>query len=455
MERKKFFTLKLVFVYLFFHIKLWKLKKDKEGGIHGKREISERGAFFTGKDEISANDIYEFLQKDGNMDMTQIQAIIMDQKRKKYLDMHPYSIYLGKDGKWYTTLPDSDKGRKKYKRRTRKEIEDIVIHYWKEADSNPTVEEIFHGWNNLRLERKKISKSTYDRYVRVFRRHFTGFGRKRIKDVEPEEVSDFLESEIARCDLTAKGFSNLKAAMVGILKRAKRDKLVRFNVADLLDDLDVSEHDFRKTIKEDYQEVYNEEELKKMIQYCMDNLDTRNVGILLMLVTGIRVGELSSLKHQDIGKDSIQIRRTETCYKDFDNPNKMVYTVKEFPKTKAGIREVAIPKDYQFLLNKMRLMNPFGEYVFVDKNGERLHTNAFRKRSYLICNKLGIYKKSPNKARKTVGTILFDERLDNNLIIRQMGWASPAVGESHYHRNRKSMEAKIEIISGIPEFQRK
>ena len=35
------------------------------------------------------------------------------------------------------------------------------------------------------------------------------------------------------------------------------------------------------------------------MEYLEDNLDIRNLGILLMFLTGIRVGELVTLKHED------------------------------------------------------------------------------------------------------------------------------------------------------------
>lgn len=402
--------------------------------------------------EICAKSQYDLLDEDDKMLVAHIQAEIMARQREKYINKHPYSIYQGKDGKWYTTLPDKEKGRKKVKRNTEEEVDDIVFNFWKDQEENPTIEELFNEWNDLRLERKKIAKSTYDRYKCIFRRHFEEFGKRKIRSLEPEDVEDFLEGEIARFDLTAKAFCNLKTTTIGILKRAKRGKYIRFNLTDLIDDLDVSDNDFKKTIKEDYEEVFNERETALMKQYCMDNLDTMNIGILLMFVTGIRVGELVTLKHEDIKDESILIRRTETRYKKDSNKG-YVYDVKEFPKTQAGVRDVVIPKDYWFLLERLKLLNPFGEYIFVREDGSRINTDAIRKRQSRICKKLGIYHKSPHKVRKTVGTILFDEKLDNNLIQKQMGWTSCTVGENHYHRNRKSIEKKVDIISGIPEFQ--
>lgn len=395
----------------------------------------------------------EFLANNDTIDLAHIQTELMEtKKRKKYLNMHKYSIYEGKDGKWYTTLPDAEKGRRKVRRSTKKEIQDIVIEFWKDQEENPTIEELFNEWNDLRLERKKIGNASHSRYAQCFRRHFDEFGKKKIRSVEPEDIEDFLEYELSDKELTVKAFSLLKTITIGTLKRAKRRKFISFNLSDLIDDLDVSDHDFKKTVKEDYQEVFDEEEMSVFIQYCLDNLDMKNTAILFMFVTGVRVGELVAIKHEDIKDGTVLIRRTETKY---ENPNGsgFIYEVKDFPKTKAGIREVVIPRDYWFLLSRMKALNPFGEYVFTNESGKRITTNVIRRRQERICKKLSIYRKSPHKVRKTVGTILFDEKLDNNFITRQMGWVSSTTGETHYHRNRKSIDRKVDIISGIPEFK--
>lgn len=402
--------------------------------------------------KICAKSQYELLDEDDKMMIAHIQAEIMTRQREKYLNKHPYSTYQGKDGKWYTTLPDKEKGRKKVKRNTKKEVDDIVVNYWKDAEENPTIEELFYEWNDLRLERKKIGKASHSRYAQCYRRHFGKFGKEKIKSISPEDVEEFLEFELSDKELSAKAFSSLKTVTTGILKRAKRRKLISFNLGDLLDDLDVSDHDFKKTVKEDCFEVFNEEETALFKQYCLENLDMRNTAIMFMFVTGVRVGELVAIKHEDIRDGTVMIKRTETKYENPDG-NGYIYEVKDFPKTKAGFREVVVPKDYWFLLTKMKAMNPFGDYVFADDQGKRITTNVIRRRQERICRKLGIRQKSPHKVRKTVSTILLDEKLDNNIIVRQMGWTNIMTGENHYHRNRKSVDKKIEIISGIPEFQ--
>ena len=395
------------------------------------------------------DELLQYAVKNGMIDLSYIQEQITMEKRKELLEKHPYKIWQGKDGKFYTYLPNKEKGRVLKKKKSLKEIEDDVIRYWKEESDNPTIEEVFNEWNDRRLELGKISNATHLRNTQIFERHFSKKRNEKIKNISEDEFFEYIEQQIPEHNLTEKAFSNLRTVSKGFLKRAKKRKLIDFNVEQMFQEMDVSERDFKKTIREDYQEVFTESETPKIINYLKENPDQENICILLMFVTGIRLGEATTLKHEDFMENFFKIRRTETTYKD-ENGN-YVCEVKDFPKTLSGVRTVVVPENYIWILKRIRQQNPFGDYVFF-KNGHRIRNKTIRKRLYTICRKLSIYSKSPNKIRKTYASILLDNSIDNRLIISQMGHADISCTENHYHRNRRSIGEKAAIISSIPEF---
>ncbi len=123
-----------------------------------------------------------------------------------------------------------------------------------------------------------------------------------------------------------------------------------------------------------------------IIDYLKNNPDLTNLGIMLMFVTGIRVGEVGwVLKHDDFEGNTFKIRRTETRFK--NENGEYVRLIKEFPKSQAGVRTAIIPKDYEWLTKSLRLQNPFDEYIFV-KDGSRISTQAVRARLWRICKNL-------------------------------------------------------------------
>lgn len=113
----------------------------------------------------------EVLQKaldDGILDLSQLQESIAMKKRKETLEKHPYSMWEGKNGKWYTYLPDEQKGRVLKKRQTKQEIENLVVEYWSNSAKDETIEEAFQEWNDYKLELNKISASTFTRNQQIF-----------------------------------------------------------------------------------------------------------------------------------------------------------------------------------------------------------------------------------------------------------------------------------------------
>jgi len=400
---------------------------------------------------VSSSELLNYAAENGMIDLALLYEQIEMQNNQKYLAMHPYKIWHGKDDQWHTYLPDKEKGRVPRHRKTEKELKQVIIEYWRQESENPTVKEVFEEWNNRRLELKQIEPATYDRNQRIFNRHYTEFGKNRIKALEPEDIEEFLEEQIAEHDLTAKAFANLKTITRGFLKRAKKRKLIQFQVEPIFAEMDWSESNFKKVIKEDFEEVFDEEETDTMIYYLLQNLDTHNIGLLLIFITGLRVGELATLKHEDFAENAIKIRRTETKYKDENGT--AVYAIKSYPKTKAGVRTVLIPDDYTWILTCIEQLNPDGDFVFVNSNGERMTTNCFRKRLERICAKLEIYPKSPHKIRKTYISILLDNHVDRRMVTDIAGHTDIRISEDAYHRNRRSLNNRQRILSNIPDFK--
>ena len=391
-----------------------------------------------------------FIIDNGMINISDVQNSMEAMKREELLRKHPYKIWQGKDDKWYTYLPDKDKGRILKKRTTKKSIEDEVIGYLKSELENPTVKDVFDEWINRKLEMGEVSNPTYERYKIDFERFFSDFGERKVKSVTEEEIEDFLTNCIVRFHLTSKSFCNLKIIVRGIFKRARKKNYVQFGITELISNMEISRKIFKNVQKSDTMEVFDEEEFEKVEQYLVQNLDLVNLGLLLAFLTGIRVGELAALKWSDFDGCSIKIQRTETRYK--NEHGGYVYGIKESPKTEAGIREVIIPPKCTWIMQKIRMKNPFGEYMF-EKEETRIKTYSFRKRLYGICDKIGIERKSPHKIRKTYASILLDNQVSEKLITDLMGHTDIQCTNQFYGRNRKTNEKKAEVLNNIPEFQ--
>ena len=377
--------------------------------------------------------------------------------KEYYLQKHKenFKIWQGKDKRWCTYLPDenSKNGRIFKKRKNLEDLENDIVAFYKTQEESQTVDQVFTEWNERQLERGKIKPSTHMINKQIYKRFFSsGFGKRRVDYIRENEWEDFLCECISEYKLNAKAFSNLKGIVKGFLKRAKKRGLIKMEVERFFLELDVSDRDFKKRVLDETKEVYFDDEMDKVINYIRENPDPINIGIALIFSTGVRVGELVSLKHEDFDGMTVTIKRTESRYRD-DATGKYVYVVDDAPKTLAGYRTITIPSHSKWIIDYIRRTNPFGDYVFLNKKGERINTQTVRDRLERILKKLGITQKSPHKIRKTYGSILLDNGLDRKLIESQMGHTNITCTEQHYHRNRRTLDQRQKIIDAIPEFR--
>lgn len=397
------------------------------------------------------NELLSFALENGILDPTQVQQMKDMKERKIYLENHPYKIWQSNKGYWYTYVSFKDGTRKQLSRRHKEDLEDDIVHFYKQEEENPTISDIFTLWNTRRKDLKQIAYPTFSRNVYVFNKHFKQFGKKRIRKVRPLDFVEFLEEQIAEYEMTRKAFANLKCIVTGILKYARRRELIEYTYNDVYGMLDLGKNCFKKVIYSDEDQVFNEKETSCIMSYLSSQTGIIDYGLLLLFVTGMRIGELAALRHVDVREDSIFVHATESSYTD-ENGN-FISTIKESPKTDKGVRCIIVPTGYLWLLKKIRLHNPFKEFAFTYSSGTRIRSLAFRRRLERVCEELHIPYRSPHKIRKTFGSILLDNNVDQKTIRDTMGHVDLSTTESFYHYNRRTFDERQKMLSSIKEFQ--
>ncbi len=398
-------------------------------------------------EQATKNEVLNYAIEHGIIDLSYIENKIEMNKREELLKKHPYEIWIGKDNRYYTYFPEKDNKRMLKSRNTRQKIEDCIVDFWKQEMENPTIYELYIEWVDGKLKREEITITTKNRYDRQYKESMIEFGKNRIKAIEEYDIEKFLLEAIHAHKMTAKGFSNLRTLILGIFKLAKKKKLIQYSIKNVIDDMSISKKVFRKVKHEDDELIFMDEEVEKVLNYFKQHkLDLKDLGILLLFYTGMRPGELSALTWDDVNGNIIKIHSTEIRY---ENENKeYIYEVRDFPKTEAGIRDVIVPQSQLWILKEIKTLNPSGKYVF-EQHGERIRTCLFDDRIRRICSKLEIKEKSLNKIRKTYATTLIDKRVDDSLIIAQMGHTDITTTKNYYYKNRKNMQQKSLIIDKV------
>lgn len=377
-----------------------------------------------------------YMQEDDNMD-------------KQFLEMHPYAIYKGADNYYHTYLPTNEGGREPKKRASKKDLEKLIIQFWKEQSDKHYFNDVLMQWLNYKLEYGELYKQSYDRYVLDYKRFFVGtdFGKMEIKDINEDILDEFIRRTIKTKQLTNKAFSGLRILVKGCFKFAVRKGYTTLDIEYFFHNLDLSPKIFAS--KNNKIILFTNEEEHKIEKWIEEHNSTiLNLAILLGFYTGLRAGELVALSHSDfdLEKRILHVSKTEIKYRDDDG--KYVFEVRNSPKTDAGERDVILCDKAIEIYQRICKLNPSGDFLIVSGKGNRIRGVELTKKLFWICDKLHISHKSMHKVRKTYATKLIDAGLNEALIIAQMGHNNITTTKNHYYGNNMELsgaQKKIEM----------
>ena len=398
--------------------------------------------------EISENEILKYAVQNDMIDMDIIRLQIEMDERKQLLARHMYDIWQGKDNKFYTYLPDEKKGRVQRERRTRKEIEDCIVDFYRD---DVYLSDVFSAWITEKEKYSEIQPQTVSKYNNSFKRFFLKnpdaqkILHKKVKYITEDDLEDFIKSSVANLQLTKKAYADMRTLICGMFRYAKKKKQISLSITNFMGDLDLSKRSFKKVVKDKSKEVYQENE----VDILTENLrvrtgDIRALGVLLLFQTGMRIGELSGLHKEDILDNSIHVCRTEVKQK--NEEGRWITYVKDFPKSDAGDRYIILSDNAKKTVNMILAICDTGDFLFME-NGKRIRSNAFRRKLMRVCKELNIEYRSNHKIRKTYGTMLIDSNVDEAVVAEMLGHTDIATTKKYYYFSNKGEEKKREQIN--------
>lgn len=389
-------------------------------------------------------DLLNYIIENGIIDLNAIQNSIYMKEKEKILN--EAKIWQGKDERWYAKI-ELNGETKLRSRKTKEEIEKFVVQCETDKKDDPTVRDIFYQCYEKKLRYKDISKSTFDRYEADYIRYIkeTDLEEMKFRNLTEDYLEDFIRCTIADKELTSKGYANLRTILRGMLLYAK-GRYTDISAKSFFGDLQFSKNTFRRNVLYKEEQVYTEEEINTVVSYLKCHKSLHTLGILLAFETGMRVGEITALKTEDIVYEKdilfIHVQRTETKFK-VNKSYKIL--VKDYPKTSAGDRYVFCTKNAEEIVKEILSYPRESEYLF-EINGRRFHERMFDNAIRKICNRLDIQEKSMHKIRKTYGTTLIDAGVDESIITEQMGHSDIHCTKQYYYYSNKSREKKKEQL---------
>lgn len=291
------------------------------------------------------------------------------------------NIYHRKDGRWEGRYRDGfqEDGKPKYRSvyaKTYSEVKEklITIHATAEKPMSVcslTVNQIIIEW--LNMKKLKVKESTISNYAFKANKHLLNFfGAMKLSELSPKTVYDFIQNKL-NDGLSAKYISD----MIVILKSIAKYAAKIYHCSNPISDVELPK------VKKPEMKLYSKEEQSILKSTLLHNSNLTNMGILLCLYTGIRIGELCALKWDDIDFHERTIRITKTCQRIHTTGNTATRIKITSPKSRYSIRTIPLPG---FLVELIRVFEPSNTNTYLLSCSEKIiepRTMQYRFQSFL------------------------------------------------------------------------
>ena len=342
-----------------------------------------------------------------------------------------FHISYNESGRWTACVPDETnpkKRRKKIRKTHREDLIDALCEYTdkyaetiafvKELETAVTINDVWRMCIDDMTADPSIKKQTIDRYQNDFDKYFGSIGEYDAVHMGAKDWARHLDDIATRYEMSNSAFRNAKIVLSKIIKKLNMNyiedgheiSMELINSCCPVNVRNLKHHDVAPE-----KNIYLPDELQKLFEYLLSNIEgLYHRIILLIMITGIRVGEAVALRSCDLEHDKIHIRKQEEHWKD-PVTNKKMYGVTDAPKSDAGCRDVPVPAGWEWLIDELKEQANKDSYVAVNQQGGRATGIMVGSRLKRICQTIGIPSKGLHRIRKTYVTLMANHVAEETL----------------------------------------
>ena len=354
---------------------------------------------------LSTEDMLKLALDMDIIDMASVEEKIEMKQRSRILKQHPYSIWEGKNGYWYTYFqPDEECKRKLVKKKTQKDLEDMLVKLYCGTDEkhNITFGEMYYKWREM--QDKLVSDNTISKYDTDYQRYFANqeFTNLEIERITEETVKVFICKTVKEQTLCKKACKTLFGYVKNVIKSALINKVLYENPIEYLEAKQFYKYCTEKK-KSPEQRVVSDFDMKRLYERFQKDYDRKpdyipTYAVELATLTGMRVGELSALKWEDIHETYIFISKSEK----YNRIEKKYYI--DQTKNKED-QKFPVSEEIRNLLDRVKKAEIRSgyvcEWVFANQNG-RIHAPVISSCLKNKCRQIGMEEKGIHAFRRTV-----------------------------------------------------
>jgi len=300
----------------------------------------------------------------------------------------------------------------------------------------------------------RVKSSSYDEYGYRLRKYIRPFFRdKFIGDISQEEMQRFiltLKNEKTKKTLSAGTIHGIVSVISEFYDYCVMKKIVYTNPCSQI----VLPKKRQKKVK-----VFSNRERRMILEQLQDETHSKSYLVIVALYTGMRLGELCSLKWEclDMENKVISIKTSKRRLKsdsfrvhqkeEFMNfKGKKTKEVVTLPKTDDSEREIPITSYLFPIFKELKLSK--SEYVFPKTNGKHYDNRSIQKYFGRFVSGLGIKGKSFHTLRHTFATMAIESKMDIKTLSVILGHSNVNTTLNLYvHPNENYIRESMETLS--------
>lgn len=378
----------------------------------------------------------------------------MGQAKKQYGDG---SIFQITDGKWGARIflgkkPDGSPNVKQFSGKSEAIVKKKLREFKKNQDfseqripSKDTVKSYFSNWMQ-QYQFHRLKPASYDRLESTVANHiYPHIGALKIDKVSRNQIQALINQLYQKEGLSYSSVKKVYVALNACYTHALTENAVAKNPC-----IGITLPSPKERTKEIQPMTEDEvERLKAHISsapYCYSN------AYLLILNTGLRMGEALSLRWDDVDFDNktIMITKNNVMTKKRNTSGECIggyeLQTQNSTKTANGNRVVPINKSAEEALLALK-QNNHTPYVIVNSRNNQILPSNFERSFQRILTSAGIHPYGIHALRHTFASMLFSKGVDVKIVSKLLGHSSVKITyDTYVHLFEKDLERVTEVL---------
>ncbi|MBR3706620.1 MAG: tyrosine-type recombinase/integrase [Firmicutes bacterium] len=399
--------------------------------------------------------ILNFLVQSGTISSLDDVAEAMNRNRiKQIIAAHPVPISQGADGRWRTYVKDDNGKRRQIAKSTYEKLEAALIDFYVGRHAKPvkdviSIESLYPNW----LKYKKLHNASPTYIMRLesnWRNYYEGTDivKQPISQLNKLTLDIWCHELIEKTNRSKKEYYNASCILRQILDYAVDAELIPENPMKKVHiDGRMVFAPKKKPVSET--QVFSKEEVEALYKVAWKWFDEERMtihklaplAVMFQFETGVRVGELLSLRYDDVDGDELHVQRmyryeTKEVVDYIKGHNAERFTL----LTSRAKHLIATAQQYQ----KDHGLKSDG-YIF-SVNSEPLPYLPIKDLYTRFCEEIDTVAKSSHKTRKTYISALIDGGVNINTIREMVGHADERTTFGNYCYDRTEKSERVKLI---------